>query len=53
VRLWEIEAPAVLAQGLPGLAGFVPLMKGVTLGRIEPARAFAESGSSVRQFPAT
>ena len=37
VRLWEIEAQAALAQGLPGLAVLVPLMKGVTLGRIEQA----------------
>jgi len=37
VRLWEIEAQAALAQGLPGLAVLVPLMKGATLGRIEQA----------------
>jgi predicted transposase YdaD len=37
VRLWEIEAQAALAQGLPGLAVLVPLMKGATLTRIEQA----------------
>jgi predicted transposase YdaD len=29
VRLWELDANAALAQGLPGLAALVPLMKGV------------------------
>jgi predicted transposase YdaD len=37
VRMWEIEAQAALDQGLPGLAVLVPLMKGVSLGRIEQA----------------
>jgi predicted transposase YdaD len=37
VRLWEMEAQAALAQGLPGLAVLVPLMKGATLTRIEQA----------------
>jgi len=37
VRLWELEAEATLAQGLPGLAALVPLMKGAELKHMEQA----------------
>jgi predicted transposase YdaD len=50
VRLWEMEAQAALAQGLPGLAVLVPLMKGVTLGRIEQAARQIETvGAEAQQ----
>jgi predicted transposase YdaD len=37
VRLWELDANAVLAQGLPGLASLVPLMNAVQWEHVEQA----------------